>query len=109
MAYNQTPQKFGFHRIVAMYYAVAWVDHSFSIWQWEITLDFKNTVYGLPHYLRFSLNGTSSQIVLFKDIITHRIALKIAFNFLNGTFDIVNINGDIIIHISTVFSCQPMP
>lgn len=51
MAYNQTPQKFRFHRIVAMYYAVACVNHSFCIWQWKITLDFQNTVYGFSHYL----------------------------------------------------------
>ncbi len=60
MAYNQTPQKFRFYRIVTMYNAVTCVNHRFCIWQRKITLNFQNTVYGFSHYLRFSLNSASA-------------------------------------------------
>lgn len=38
----------------------------------------------------------------------HRVAHEVVFNFLDGSLDIVDVNGYIIIHISIVFSCQPM-
>ena len=91
-----------------MYYSVACVNHGFCVWKRKITLNFQNTVYGFSHYLSFPLNGTSTQIVFFKDIITHGIANKVAFDFIYGSFYIVDINGYILlIHISTVYFCQP--
>lgn len=107
MAYYQSPQEFGFYGIVSMDYAVTGINNCLCVWKRKITLYLQYAVYGLAHYFRFTFNGTSAQIVVFKNLITHRVIDKKTFHFIDGTFDVEKVYGYVIIHKSTVFPCQP--
>ena len=72
-------------------------------------LYFQHTVYSLSHYLCFTLDCASAQIIFLEDIISHRIVCKLTLDFLNRTLYIVKIDCYIIIHKSAVFSYRREP
>lgn len=89
MAYNKTPKKIRFDRIVPMDDAVASVNYGFGIRQREITLYLKDSVYGFTHNFGFPFDCTSAEIVFFKNVITHRIVNEETLNILDCALYII--------------------
>lgn len=71
------------HIVIGMDYAIARIYYSSGIGNFYRSISFFYSVYCLPHYFRFSLNGTSAQIVFFKHIIAHRIVYEKTFYICN--------------------------
>ncbi len=103
MAYYQSPQKFSFHAVITMNYAVACIDNLLSVWNLKCRVFLPYAVDCFTHYLCFALHNTSSHKVLFKQIKSVWKANKATLHFIDGIQNILKMLQNIFIsHKSSV-------
>ncbi len=92
MAYYQSPQKFSFHAVITMNYAVACIDNLLSVWNLKCRVFLPYAVDCFTHYLCLALHNKSV-----------RKANKATLHFIDGIQNILKMLQNIFIsHKSSV-------